>query len=229
MKAANRGATWILTPELAVTGYTFADGLGTQWIKPQPDHWMAKVCRFAARRRLTIFLSHPERDPQSELLYNSVFAIGPDGRLAGSHRKINALRVGSEAWSTPGTQATACRLAQFGTVGLLICADAYDPGIANSLKAQGAKMLVSSAAWAPGLHGPNGEWERCTKDTGLPLFVCNRTGPDRTLDFTTAETVVAQNGRRLLSLSSERSAIFVIDWDLKTGTLANSEYQRILL
>ena len=41
--------------------------------------------------------------------------------------------------------------------------------------------------------------------------------------------MVAQNGRRLLSLSSERSAIFVIDWDLKTGTLANSEYQRILL
>ena len=159
--------------------------------------------------RVTIFLSHPERDPQSDLLYNTVFAIGPDGRLAGSHRKINALRVGSEAWSTPGTQATAFRLAPFGTVGLLICADAYSPGIANSLKAQGAKALVSSAAWAPGLHGPNGEWERCTKDTGLPLFVCNRTGPDRTLDFRKADSVVAQNGRRLLSLSSERSAIFI--------------------
>ena len=229
IKAADLGATWVLTPELAVSGYTFADSLGTQWIEPQPDHWVAKINRFAARRRLTIFLSHPERDPQSDLLYNSVFAIGPDGRLAGSHRKINALRVGSEAWSTPGTQATACRLPEFGTVGLLICADAYSPGIANSLKDQGAKMLVSSAAWAPGLHGPNGEWERCTKDTALPLFVCNRTGPDRTLDFTKAETVVAQNGRRLLSLSSERSAIFVIEWDLKTGTLATQEYQRILL
>ena len=44
-----------------------------------------------------------------------------------------------------------------------------------------------------------------------------------------AETVVAQNGQRLLSLSSERSAIFIIDWDLKAGTLASSEYQRILL
>ncbi len=229
IKAADTGATWILTPELAVSGYTFADSLGTQWIEPQPDHWVAKIHRFAASRRLTIFLSHPERDPQSDLLFNSIFAIDPDGRLAGSHRKINALRVGSEAWSTPGTQATACRLAQFGTVGLLICADAYSPGIANSLKAQGATMLVSSAAWAPGIHGPNGEWERCTKDTGLPLFVCNRTGPDRTLDFTKAETVVAQNGRRLFSLSSERSAIFVIEWDLKTGTLAHSDYQRILL
>ena len=229
MKAADLGATWILTPELAVSGYTFADSLGTQWIEPQPDHWVTKVCRLAARRQLTIFLSHPERDTQSDQLYNTVFAIGPDGRVAGSHRKINALRVGSEAWSTPGTQTTAFRLPPFGTIGLLICADAYTPGIAKSLKAQGAKALVSSAAWAPGLHGPNGEWERCTKDTGLPLFVCNRTGPDRTLDFRNAETVVAQNGQRLLSLSSERSAIFIIDWNLRAGTLAGSDYQRILL
>lgn len=229
MKAANLGADWILTPELAVSGYTFAESLGTQWIEPQPDHWMAKICRFAGQRRLTIFLSHPERDPQSDQLYNTLFVIAPDGRLAGSHRKINTLRVGSEAWSTPGTQATAFRLAPFGTVGLLICADAYSPGITHSLKTQGAQVLVSSAAWAPGLHGPNGEWERCTKDTGLPLFVCNRTGPDRTLDFRKAETVVAQNGQRLLSLSSERSAIFIIDWDLKAGTLASLEYQRILL
>jgi predicted amidohydrolase len=229
MKAADLGAHWIVTPELAVSGYSFADSLGTEWIEPQPDHWMSKVQRFAARRRLTIFLSHPERDPESDRLYNSLFAIAPDGRLAGSHRKINTLRVGSESWSTPGTQATAFRLAPFGTVGLLICADAYSPGIANSLKAQEAKALVSAAAWAPGLHGPNGEWERCTKDTGLPLFVCNRTGPDRTLDFRKAETVVAQNGQRLLSLSSERSAIFLIDWDLKAGTLASSDYQRILL
>ena len=229
MKAADLGAHWIITPELVVSGYSFADSLGIKWIEPQPDRWMSQVCQLARRRRLTIFLSHPERDPGSDRLYNSLFAIAPDGRLAGSHRKINTLRVGSEAWSTPGTQATAFQLKPFGTVGLLICADAYSPGIADSLKTQGAKVLVSSAAWGPGLHGPNGEWERCTKDTGLPLFVCNRTGADRTLDFRKAETVVAQKGQRLLSLSSERSAIFLIDWDLKAGTLAGSDYQRILL
>ena len=133
------------------------------------------------------------------------------------------------AWSTPGTEATTVHVAPFGHVGLMICADAYTPGIAMSLKAQGAKALVSSAAWAPGLHGPNGEWERCTKDTGLPLFVCNRTGQDRTLDFRKAESVVVQNGTRLLSLSCERSAIFMIDWNLTTGTLVGSNAQRILL
>lgn len=228
-RAARLGATWIITPELAVSGYTFADTLGTEWIEPQPDHWMSRVCRLAARLRVTLFLSHPEQDPRSRHLYNTIFAIDPNGRIAGRHRKINTLRVGSEAWSTPGTEATPFRLAPFGNVGLLICADAYTPGIAKSLKAQRAKVLVSSAAWAPGLHGPNGEWERCTQDTGLPLFVCNRTGQDRTLDFRKAESVVAQGGKRLLSLSCEQSALFLIDWNLATGTLAARNARRILL
>jgi predicted amidohydrolase len=111
----------------------------------------------------------------------------------------------------------------------LICADAYNPAIANRLKAQGAQILVSSAAWAPGLHGPNGEWERCTRDTGLPLFVCNRTGPDRTLNFTQAESVVAQDGKRLLSFRSVHATIFIIDWDLATNRLASNRFQQIAL
>lgn len=110
-------------------------------------------------------------------------------------------------------------------VGILICADAYSPWIARSLKAQGAQLLVSSAAWAPGQHGPNGEWEKCTRDTGLPLLVCNRTGPDRTLDFTEAESVVVKDGRRLLSFRSEHSVIFTVDWDLKTQNLSTYQYQ----
>jgi 5-aminopentanamidase len=112
---------------------------------------------------------------------------------------------------------------------MLICADAFTSEIARNLQAQGAQLLVSSAAWAPGLHGPNGEWERCTSDTGLPLIVCNRTGPDRTLDFTKAETVVVKNGRRLLSLSAARSTVFVIEWDLETQTLATQNYQVVYL
>jgi predicted amidohydrolase len=111
----------------------------------------------------------------------------------------------------------------------LICADAYTPAIANSLKAHGAQILVSSAAWAPGLHGPNGEWERCTKDTGLPLLVCNRTGPDRTLNFIQAESVVVQDGKRLLAFQSARAAIFIIDWNLATNHLASRRFQQIAL
>ena len=60
-------------------------------------------------------------------------------------------------------------------------------------------------------------------------MVCNRTGPDRTLNFTEAETVVAKDGRRLLSLRSDRSAVFLVDWDLHTQELATTDYQRVSL
>ena len=227
--AAGAGATWIITPELAVCGYTFSDRIGTDWIVPQPDAWMMNVCRLAARCRVALFVSYPERDRRLNILYNSLFVIGPDGAIVGTHRKINTLQVGSESWSTPGKQATPVPIVPFDRVGLLICADAFSIGIAESLRAQGARILVSSSAWAPGLHGPNGEWERCTRETGLPLFVCNRTGRDTTLNFTQAVTVAVKDGPRLLSVSSARSTVFVIDWNLDTQDLATPAYQRIEL
>jgi predicted amidohydrolase len=227
--AAGLGATWIITPELCICGYQFADRIGTDWIVSQPDPWMTSFCRFVASLQVTVFLSHPERDCRTAKLHNTVFVIDASGTIIGKHRKINTLRVGAESWSSPGTPGVPFTVQPFQRVGILICADAYSPANAKNLKAQGAQMLVSSSAWAPGLHGPNGEWERCTCDTQLPLLVCNRTGPDRTLDFTGAESVVVKDGQRLLSLRSARSTIFMIDWDLQTQNLATWEYQHTYL
>lgn len=213
--AADAGASWIVTLELAVCGYTFTDTIGTDWIKPQPDEWMHHICRLAARLNVTIFLSHPERDLHSQALFNTVFVIGPHGGIDGTHRKINTLQTGSEAWSTPGDQVAPVHVQPLHQAGILVCADAASPGIAQSLADQGARILISSAAWGPGHHGPDGEWERCTKDTGLPLLVCNRTGQDRICDFRLAESVVVSDGKRLLTFSSENSTVFTVDWNLQ--------------
>ena len=227
--AAGLGANWILTPELCICGYTFADQIGTDWIVPQPDTWMKKLCQLVAQLNVTVFLSHPERDAQTTKLHNSVFVIGANGAILGKHRKVNTLRVGSEAWSSPGEQVAPILLSPTHRIGVLICADAYSPGIAQRLQSQGAQLLVSSAAWAPGLHGPNGEWERCTRDTGLSLLVCNRTGPDQALNFTEAESVIVKGGHRLLSLHAEHSTVFTIEWNLQTQSVATTEYQTLHL
>jgi carbon-nitrogen hydrolase len=100
-KAADAGASWIITPELAVCGYTFADRIGTDWIVSPPDPWITTVRRLAARRRVTVFLSHPERDGRSNTLYNTLFVISSDGAITGKHRKINTLRKGSEGLVEP--------------------------------------------------------------------------------------------------------------------------------
>lgn len=226
--AAAYGATWILTPELCICGYDFTAYLGTEWIVPPPDPWMAALCQRAAHLGVTVFLAHPERDAQSGKCYNTLFVIAADGRIVGKHRKIHTLS-GAEGWSSPGDVVTPIYVPPVGNVGLLICADAYTPTIATNLKAQGAQMLVSAAAWGPGLHGPEGEWERCSRDTGLPLLVCNRTGIDRTLRFTGAESIVVKDGQRLGSFTSERSVIFLIEWDLETQTCVTGEHQCVAL
>jgi predicted amidohydrolase len=217
--AAKAGAKWIVTPELATTGYTFAEVIGTDWIAIQPDAWLQRICDMALRHGIAIFIGHVERDQEKNTLHNSVFTISAGGELLRQHRKINTLRIGSEAWSTPGADPTVVELKPYGKIGILVCADACSPGIAAQLKANGAQLLVSSASWAPGLHGPNGEWEKITELTGLPLFVCNRTGEDKIMSFATAESVVAHRGRRLLSMTSTQSAAFLIEWSLHAENL----------
>jgi hypothetical protein len=103
--AAGLGAVWIITPELCICGYAFTDQIGTDWILSQPDPWMIDFCRLVAQLRVTVFLSHPERDRQTAKLHNSVFVIAANCAILGRHRKINTLRVGAEAWSSPGGQA----------------------------------------------------------------------------------------------------------------------------
>lgn len=226
--AAEPGATWLITPELCITGYAFADAIGTDWIGEAPDAWTARLCRQVARLGVTVFLSHPERDPGTAALHNPVLVIAPDGRILGTHRKINTLPVGSEAWSTPGGLAAPIVVPPVGAVGIMVCADAYAPWIAKRLHAQGARLLVSAAAWAPGLHGPSGEWEQCTRDTGLPLLVCNRTGRDRVLDFTLGESVIVKDGERLLALQAPGSTVFTVDWDLDAERPVGPAQTRLL-
>lgn len=222
--AAARGADCVLTPELAVCGYEFNGVIGTAWIEPQPDAWMAAFCEVVKALRISVFLSHPERDTATGCLYNSVFAIGPDGRIAGRHRKIHVL-TGVEGWSTGAVDDIAPVECNGLAVGILVCADAFPPAPARMLKAKGAQLLISAAAWGPGLHEPNGEWEARSLETGLPLIVCNRAGRDRTLDFTGAESIVAIAGHRILSARPDRSVILTCDWDRETLTLLSPEWE----
>lgn len=70
-----------------------------------------------------------------------------------------------------------------------------------------------------------GEWEQRAIDTGLCLFVCNRTGEDSTVSFWEAETMVIKNGKRLISHKSKQSAIIVFDWDIKEKNLVSNNYE----
>ena len=223
--AAAEGADWVLTPELCIPGYFFVEMIGCDWILPQPDHWMQTFCGLVKDQGLTVFLSHPERDPATGKLHNTVFVISPLGEIIGKHRKIKTLG-GAESWSSPGLEIKPvdCNPVK---AGILICSDAYKNEVAQELTDQGAQLLVSLVSWGPGDCGPDGEWEQRSADTGLPIMVCNRSGAEeRELDYRMAESVVAQDGRRLLTATSDRSVVLSFDWDMQSMTLLSKDFDR---
>jgi N-carbamoylputrescine amidase len=219
--AAAIDAQWIVTPELAVCGLQFAHVVGSDWIQPQPDPWMQQVCRLVKTLKRTVFLGCPEREGRR--FYNSVFVIGPTGEIVGQHRKLNVVSD-SMSWSHPGDRVAPIECEGI-KVGVLICSDAYTSNIARALKFEGAEMLVSPASWGPGIHGPNGEWEQRSHETGLPVIVCNRTGAEQTLDFWRAPSLVAKNGDRLLSHTSDRSAVLTFDWDFSNMVPSTTQFR----
>lgn len=219
-RAAASGARLIVTPELAVSGYGFRDLVGTQWIARDQPTLLAWVGALARETKASLVLGTPEADLEGTVLFNSMILFAADGSVVGRHRKINALRVGSESWSTPGDRPTVLAVDAIGRIGFFVCADMYSPRLVEETAAQGVDLLLSAAAWAPGHHGPDGEWERASATTGRPVLVCNRTGND-VLDFDAAQSVAAVNGGIVFSHASPEPRIVLVDWTSATRQLTN--------
>jgi len=215
-EAVGHGADWIMTPELAETGYNFASRIGTGWIAPFPDAWISTLAAIARDNRVALFVGFAERDAKSGKLHNSVAVIDRAGVIQGAYRK-QRVHGGAESWATPGTGGAPFMVDGI-PVGVLICADTYKPEPAASYRAQGAAILLAPANWPPvdGM-GPDDLWERRTAETGLPLIVNNRTGREPELDFSLGESVVAAGGQRLFSFSASQSRLFYVDWDRHQG------------
>jgi len=107
-------------------------------------------------------------------------------------------------------------------VGLLICADAWPTEHAQRLIDHGAELILSSASWAPGEYGPGDTWEKRSSQTGLPIFVNNRTGIEREFDLRASQSVISIAGKRIFSHSSDTSQLLLFDWNQTENKLSNA-------
>lgn len=217
-EAVVRKADWILTPELAETGYGFVKTIGTDWIENFPGDWVRKLSGIARFNKVTLFIGLAEKDSTTDKLHNSVAVIGQDGVIHGTYRKHRVINGPAEKWATPG-QENNLFIVDGIPVGILICADSYKPEGASRHKLQGARILLSPANWPQGGNmGPKNYWETRTQETGLPLIINNRTGKEPDLDFTTGESTLVISGRRIVKFKSEDTKIFYLDWNTKKNS-----------
>lgn len=214
--AVAHGADWIVTPELAETGYDFAKRIDTDWIEPFPGTWISTLSAIARDNHVALFVGFAEREEASGELHNSAAVIDRDGAIRGVYRK-RRVHGSAEAWAVPGKESP--RFVVDGVpVGVLICADAYKPDIAAQYREQNVSLLLSLANWPPNDQtGPKNYWAERSRETGIPLVSVNRTGKEPELDFSQGQSVVYVDGKRLFAFSSPETHLFYVDWDGKSG------------
>ena len=62
------------------------------------------------------------------------------------------------------------------------------------------------------------------------MMVCNRSGNEEgELDYSRAESVVAQSGKRILEATSDRSVVLSFDWDVDNMTVISSDFERVYI
>ncbi len=144
-EATQAGARIILLPEALTLGWTHPSAVTAAEKIPE-----GKSCArlSALARQHGVYLCAGLIEDAGSRVFNAGVLIGPDGLLLLHHRKINELEIGHAYYST-GDRMQVVET-PIGTLGLMICADAFAPGqvISRTLAMMGAQVILSPCAWA---------------------------------------------------------------------------------
>lgn len=140
-EASQKGADYILFPELYLTGYIMDSNLeklaetenGPSIIKLRDK---AKACGIGA------IIGFPEKE--GKLFYNTALFIGKEGETVGKYRKVHLYHKEKE-WFTPGSSLPVFKLKE-GNIGIGITYDMEFPETARTLALKDAHLFLVLAA-----------------------------------------------------------------------------------
>ena len=144
-EAAGNGAQVALLPECLDLGWTHPSSLTEA--EPIPDGLpCTTLAETAVENKIYVCAGLTEKTVDQ--IYNSAVIIDKNGSVKCLHRKINELNIGREYYSI-GDRLNVTQT-EFGTFGLMICADAQakDFALTKTLCQMGADIILSPCSWA---------------------------------------------------------------------------------
>ena len=145
LQAAKNGANLIVLPELANTGYLFANRQDAfRHAEGVPDG--PSVCAwldFAQQHQVYLVAGLAEQDGMQ--LFDTAVLLGPHGFI-GKYRKAHLWNK-EKLWFTPGDLGFPVFETPIGRIGLLICWDIWFPEVPRILSQQGADIICSLNNW----------------------------------------------------------------------------------
>ncbi|PTL40143.1 nitrilase-related carbon-nitrogen hydrolase [Alkalicoccus saliphilus] len=194
VQAASSGAKFIVTPELAVSGYMYDT---RSCILPHTDTIPGTVTdRFHSvclQWNVYIVLGMPEYDSETGLLYNSAALIGPEGFI-GKYRKTHLWEAEAH-WATPGNLGFPVYQTELGRIAINICMDAVYMESSRIPALNGADILAfptnSSAQTISMLQG----WATLN---GMYIVSANRADEEKGFQMAGASAIWSPYGEKLV-------------------------------
>lgn len=144
-RAAAEGARLVVLPEAMPLGWM--DSSSQDLADEIPGGETCRLlCELAARHRIHVCSGLVERSHRQ--IFNAAILVDPNGRVVLHHRKLNELEIAHDCYAQGDRLAVAHTA--LGTIGVLICSDAFANGqvISRTLALMGADILLSPCAWA---------------------------------------------------------------------------------
>jgi predicted amidohydrolase len=196
-EAAREGAQIVVLPELASSGYVFADRTELASLAERPDGPSVTAwANLAEAFGLTIVAGFPE--DAGEKIYNSAAVVDPTG-LRGVYRKTHL-------WDTENAvfdRADGLPLqvdTEHGRIAVMICYDVEFPEWVRAVALAGADLLCVPVNW-PLLPRPEGErpteMVRVLAGAGInrmPIAVCDRIARERDVDWIGGSVITDADG-----------------------------------
>jgi len=173
--AARVGAAeLIVLPEMAATGYVFADRRELDLVAEEArGETFAALAPVAREHAAWVVAGFPERDGDKR--FNSALVIDPSGDLAFVYRKTLLYEL-DESWCDPGDSGYRAFDTDVGRFTVGICMDLNDDRFTAWCATSGARVIAFPTNWVDQDHRVWGYWAWRIDGTGAALVAANTWG-----------------------------------------------------
>ncbi|PVW05275.1 carbon-nitrogen hydrolase [Microbacterium sp. Gd 4-13] len=196
LRSGSDGAGLIVVPELATSGYVFADRAEAFAASVARDDPRWRDLAAALPRGAVAVVGYAERD--GEHLYNTAAVLTRDERI-GDYRKAHLWGMEADFFRT-GDAAGALFETPVGRLGVAICYDNEFPEVPRRLALAGADVLALPVNW-PLVARPEGERAPETiqamaaaRSSRLATVIADRRGVERGVPWTGGTAVIDEDG-----------------------------------
>lgn len=218
-RAAAQGANVIVLPELATSGYVFADlEEARSRAEPSDGDTLALFRELSLRHDAVVVAGFCESST-GERPYNSLVIVD-GGEVLAVYRKTH-LWGREKLVFAAGTELAPVVRTRVGMVAAMICYDLEFPEMVRDVAVRGAQIVIAPSNW-PAIRPVPGEWPpEVTKAQAnaamnrVFVVVGDRVGSERGVDWIGGSVICDQEGHLVAGPELGASTILIADLDLE--------------